>query len=102
MMKENELPSYAQLLDFYKRYADDSHVLTRKKNIPIETSMEAREYFEDWGKAVDARETAIDLAVKNVEYRSVFLFAEQIYDYIMNGKTPENVKPKEMVAPSED
>lgn len=101
-MKENEIPSYAQLLDYYKRTKTDDTVLTKYCYISTDTQMEEIDYLKRCLKMAEIRKFSIALAVKNITYGSAFPFAEQIYDYIMEGKVPENVKPEKKIAPSKD
>lgn len=96
------MPSYAQLLDYYKRTKTDDTALLEYYAISTDTQLEAINYLKRHLKMAEIRKYSIELAIKNIEYKSVFLLAEQIYDYIMEGKIPENVKPEKMIAPSKD
>lgn len=100
-MKEDKLPSYVQLLDYYKRTKTEDTVLADPFYIPMGIKEEANKYMNKYSNSRELRKYSIELAVKNT-YGSVFPFAEQIYDYIMEGKIPENVKPEKNIAPSKD
>lgn len=89
-MKENKLPSYVKLLDYYKRTKTDDTVLKDYMDIPAETQKEASLYLNRENYTKETRKFAIDLAVKN-SYGSPFPFAEKIANYVIHGDMPKDV-----------
>lgn len=101
-MKENKMPSYAQLLDYYKRTKTDDAVLVEYYAISADTQLEAIDYLKRCLNMAEIRKFSIALAIKNFDQGCAFLLAKRIYDYIMEGEIPENVKPEKNIAPSKD
>lgn len=101
-MKEDKLPSYVKLLDYYKRTKTDDTVLKDYMDIPTETQKEASQYLNSRSNAKEVRKYAIDLAVKNIEFGSAFPFAERIEKYILHGEIPEIFKSKQIIANSKE
>lgn len=94
-MKENKLPSYVKLLDYYKRTKTDDTVLKDYMDIPAETQKEASLYLNRENYTKETRKFAIDLAVKNSYgtpfYGNPLPFAKNIVNFIIYGDIPEDV-----------
>lgn len=91
-MKEDKLPSYVKLLDYYKRTKTDDTVLKDYVDIPTETQKEASLYLNRENYTKEIRKFAIYLATKNLSYGSSFSYAKNIANFIMYGDIPEDVE----------
>lgn len=101
-MKEDKLPSYAELLDFYMKHKSEKRKLPDYREVSTEANLLEREYHNQVLGNQKIRLVSIDLAVKNIEFGYAFQFAEQIENYIKHGEIPEIFKSEKKIANSKE
>lgn len=118
-MKENELPSYAQLIEYYQTTNGLYMIDRNPSEVDIDwirentfqpklvdynnLTKESKEAQDEFFGGKHLREKLVlSLISRYCNILEIEKVVDRLYDYIMEGKVPENVKPEKKIAPSED